>query len=303
MNYYNDSFDKKRFDYLLVYNVKKLINLSDDKVKESISRIENGMEVISLLLEYLEEGSYKGYRSPQQHLEVMFDRAKGNLIPERDLEWLKLQRATSFIFDFLHLSYRQCSGNQPSLFDVVLPARFFERKGERMTYEASIKLIDLLCQETNRHHIESFLTEKKEQWLRVYNKFNNPFWFPDSKCIQSYYDDYRWVFNYFEKHNMTKGNVEKFNDSPPNLVLFSMFDKWAVEQTEPVIELFILKMKKAWGQKKFRDSVKEKKVLNTYINKESKKQLDFLAKKNDRKINEEIEAIIHDAYMRMKFKY
>lgn len=57
------------------------------------------------------------------------------------------------------------------------------------------------------------------------------------------------------------------------------------------------------GAKKFRDGVKDKKVLNTYIGKESKKQLDYLVRKNKRKINEELEVLIHDAYMKAIIKY
>lgn len=87
-----------------------------------------------------------------------------------------------------------------------------------------------------------------------------------------------------------------------NLKVHSIFDQWVENKSDAEGELFIIKTKKAWSQKKFRDGVANKKVLNTYISKGSKRQLDYLASKNGMKINELIEMLINDAYAKAKRK-
>lgn len=87
-----------------------------------------------------------------------------------------------------------------------------------------------------------------------------------------------------------------------SLKIHSIFDQWVDNKSDAEAELFIIKTKKAWSQKKFRDSVASKKVLNTYISKDSKRQLDYLIGKNEMKINELIEMLINEAYAKAKLK-
>ncbi len=57
----------------------------------------------------------------------------------------------------------------------------------------------------------------------------------------------------------------------------------------------IQRMKKTYNQNLFRENIADKKVINTYVQKDIKEKLDMLAKKNGRKINEELEVIIMNA--------
>lgn len=69
-----------------------------------------------------------------------------------------------------------------------------------------------------------------------------------------------------------------------------------------VAELALMSATKAWNQKKYRDSVKDKKALNTYISTTAKDKLDELASANNVKINEMLEKLINDEYSLMVIK-
>ncbi|MGI3399783.1 hypothetical protein ACRU3A_20975, partial [Providencia stuartii] len=58
------------------------------------------------------------------------------------------------------------------------------------------------------------------------------------------------------------------------------------------VKLFLSQTRKAWSQKKYRDGVKDKAVLNTYISKSSMVKLKKIAKNHNKNINEIIEAMI-----------
>ncbi|EJH1304343.1 hypothetical protein G3V92_24835, partial [Escherichia coli] len=58
---------------------------------------------------------------------------------------------------------------------------------------------------------------------------------------------------------------------------------------------------KTYNQNVFRENIADKKVINTYVQKDIKEKLDMLAKKNGRKINEELEAIIMNAWHDVRY--
>ncbi|WP_274020759.1 hypothetical protein [Vibrio parahaemolyticus] len=67
-------------------------------------------------------------------------------------------------------------------------------------------------------------------------------------------------------------------------------------------ELIIRKMKSAWSQKKFRDKNSDYKPYSISMNKETKKQLTWLVKQEEKNIQQVIQKIINDAYTRKKNK-
>lgn len=77
-------------------------------------------------------------------------------------------------------------------------------------------------------------------------------------------------------------------------IIVSCFDYWAVISTVERVKLFLFQTKKAWSQKKYRDGVKDKAVLNTYISKSSMLKLKEIAKNHNKNINEIIEAMIEE---------
>ncbi len=57
-----------------------------------------------------------------------------------------------------------------------------------------------------------------------------------------------------------------------------------------------MNMKKACDQKKYREKLKDKKPLNTFINEDSKQRLDWLAKQRGQNINKTLEWLIDKEY-------
>ncbi|MDE5308803.1 hypothetical protein PY546_23770 [Providencia stuartii] len=75
-------------------------------------------------------------------------------------------------------------------------------------------------------------------------------------------------------------------------LIISCFDCWAIISSVEAVKLFLSQTRKAWSQKKYRDGVKDKAVLNTYISKSSMLKLKKIAKNHNKNINEIIEAMI-----------
>ncbi|EHK2889820.1 hypothetical protein MW364_003835 [Vibrio parahaemolyticus] len=61
-------------------------------------------------------------------------------------------------------------------------------------------------------------------------------------------------------------------------------------------------MKSAWSQKKFRDKNSDYKPYSISMNKETKKQLTWLVKQEEKNIQQVIQKIINEAYTRKKNK-
>ncbi|MBI0006346.1 hypothetical protein H3S74_08895 [Gilliamella sp. W8126] len=69
------------------------------------------------------------------------------------------------------------------------------------------------------------------------------------------------------------------------------FDDW--DNSKEAKELSQIKIKKAWDQKKYRDKVKGKKVLNIYLDSKVKDELKKLAKEQNKTITSVIENLIN----------
>ncbi|WP_232823761.1 hypothetical protein [Salinicola sp. CPA57] len=84
------------------------------------------------------------------------------------------------------------------------------------------------------------------------------------------------------------GNKQKYR----SIVAFLTF--WDVDSDAK--EYFILKFKKAWDQKVYREKQKGRSPLNTYIAADVKKMLNRLASENDEKLYKTLERAIKKAY-------
>ncbi|EIT0365503.1 hypothetical protein L1H67_003918, partial [Salmonella enterica] len=252
---------------------------------------------------YMNKKEMLKYRSAEDFFEKSRREVEGKLIPFSELEWIDCERSLSFVANYIHAEYKlYANNNTPSLLDITLPEWSLDSGKGGVNYDGLILLIDHQCRVSSFNHIRSNLERLRNSWLRIQKKFGNPFWFSsaryDAKCLA----DYQWVMSYFDKNKMINGNVDFWFEKNLNLKVHSIFDQWVENKSDAEGELFIIKTKKAWGQKKFRDSVANKKVLNTYISKDSKRQLDYLASQNEMKINELIEMLINDAYAKAKLK-
>ncbi|HCT7900808.1 TPA: hypothetical protein OT849_004913 [Enterobacter cloacae] len=274
-----------------------------DESRELVERVDNATLFKESCINYMNKKEMVKYRSAEDFFEKSKREIEGKLIPFSELEWIDCERSLSFVANYIHAEYKlYTNNNAPSLLDINLPEWSLDSDKGGVNYDGLILLIDYQCRVSSFNHIRSNLERLKNSWLRIQKKFGNPFWFSSTRYDAKYLADYQWVMSYLDKNKMINGNVDFWFEKKLNLKVHSIFDQWIENKSDAEGELFILKTKKAWSQKKFRDSVANKKVLNTYISKGSKRQLDYLASQNEMKINELIEMLINDAYAKAKLK-
>ncbi|MEQ0079922.1 hypothetical protein [Klebsiella sp. JN_Kp120] len=274
-----------------------------DESRELVERVDNATLFKESCVNYINKKEMVKYWSAEEFFEKSKREVEGKLIPFSELEWIDCERSLSFVANYIHAEYKlYANNNNPSLLDIDLPEWSLGSDKGGVNYEGLILLIDYQCRVSSFNHIRSNLERLKRSWLRIQKKFSNPFWFSSTRHDAKYLADYQWVMSYFDKNKMINGNVDFWFVKSMNLKIHSIFDQWVENKSDPEVELFIIKIKKAWSQKKFRDGVANKKVLNTYISKGSKRQLDYLTSKNEMKINELIEMLINDAYAKAKLK-
>ncbi|MFZ5261799.1 hypothetical protein ACOY7H_02215 [Enterobacter roggenkampii] len=274
-----------------------------DESRELVERVDNATLFKESCVNYINKKEMVKYWSAEEFFEKSKREVEGKLIPFSELEWIDCERSLSFVANYIHAEYKlYANNNNPSLLDIDLPEWSLGSDKGGVNYEGLILFIDYQCRVSSFNHIRSNLERLKRSWLRIQKKFSNPFWFSSTRHDAKYLADYQWVMSYFDKNKMINGNVDFWFVKSMNLKIHSIFDQWVENKSDPEVELFIIKIKKAWSQKKFRDGVANKKVLNTYISKGSKRQLDYLTSKNEMKINELIEMLINDAYAKAKLK-
>ncbi len=135
-----------------------------------------------------------------------------------------------------------------------------------------------------------FILNCKEQWGRIQALDGQTKWINSSDLIQN-----KWAWNY-----LTKAEKAVLIQPPVTLqevhcAVIASIDALLYEHSANR-ELFLLKMKKTWSQKKFRDSGKAKKPYHLPLTEATKKKLDELAKLNDCKTTAMLEQLIKEAY-------
>lgn len=293
----------KRVNLWLIWDVFRSQLMHADESRELKERIESATLFKESCIKYMNKKEIIKFMEAEDFFERSKREVEERLISFNELEWIDCERSLSFVANYIHAEYKlYANDNKPSLLDIVLPDWSLSSDKGGISYEGLILLIDYQCRASSINHIRSNLERMKKSWHRIQKKFANPFWFSSIRHDAKYLVDYQWMMSYFDKNNMVNGNVDFWFEKNMSLKIHSIFDQWVDNKSDAEAELFIIKTKKAWSQKKFRDSVASKKVLNTYISKDSKRQLDYLIGKNEMKINELIEMLINEAYAKAKLK-
>lgn len=141
---------------------------------------------------------------------------------------------------------------------------------------------------------EEKLDAIKSLWKGFEYTFKNPFKWLDK-------DDYEqcvWAWNYTREH---MGMSDKFiPDNTHEFYCYVLLFFYFTNHIPMVKKAFLTNIRKSNSQLKYRKSIKDKVVLNTYIDTNSKKILDEIAKNNKLSIRETIEKLISDENIRMK---
>ncbi|MEY0836170.1 hypothetical protein AB7238_08035 [Providencia alcalifaciens] len=209
-----------------------------------------------------------------------------------ELKWIKKGRISWMVTNFLFLHYRhirKVNNYRPmnSLNENYSPVDCFYHEGEEIKYDEIVLLIDILTVFSGKEKIWNILCEIKKKAQELLRRYQEPFKFINGS------NELIWLLNRFDKKEIHfEGDVNQLCKNSDKKIAISRFDCWSLLTPEPEVKLFLLETKKAIYQKRFRDKTKDKEVLNTYISKQAKRRLKYLAKKHKVNINEVLEIFI-----------
>ncbi|GLX65312.1 hypothetical protein KMU_33540 [Proteus vulgaris] len=254
---------------------------------------KNDSEIIFLMKEFLEKSGVNS--------EGFFD--KVNLLLLRNLvngeKFFKDKRFSFLVINYLMKIYNYNLKNgafPPSIITTenFSPIDIYSLNGEDMPFHCMMALLDFITIFIDYKKTITDIEKMKETYLSYYQEYQNPFSFlPKNR------DALDWIVS-----RMKDSKINIWSENDVNVLIrndgwkcvLSCFDVFLFlrisESKISDVKLFLLRTRKAWSQKKFRDGVKGKEVLNTYISKESKLKLKKIAKHHNKNINEIIEAMI-----------
>ncbi|GAB8838429.1 hypothetical protein OkiPb00504_11670 [Escherichia coli] len=137
------------------------------------------------------------------------------------------------------------------------------------------------------------LSSLKNIWIQRNRELPEPFKWIDLKNLKQC----EWAFKYVMEHikpDYIPSFMTEISQEQVITFLTAVLYSWPAHPDTR--RLMIQRMKKTYNQNVFRENITGKKVINTYVQKDIKEKLDMLAKKNGRKINEELEVIIMNAW-------
>ncbi|QIF95075.1 hypothetical protein [Proteus vulgaris] len=218
---------------------------------------------------------------------------KENLIEIGKIKSLKSERILLIVMNYLMIFYNKKlkeneSNHQIMTMSSYSPFDLDEMIGSDSLLKYVICFIDYICIMVSKSNFEFLFLDFLNKSMSYVDKYKDVFSF-----INKTDDSLNWLIK-----RMVKEDVEVSRDIALLIrnekwkVINSCFDYWAITSNPKHVDYFLSRTRKAWSQKKFRDGVKGKEVLNTYISKESKLKLKKIAKLHNKNINEIIEAMI-----------
>ncbi len=242
-----------------------------------------------------------GDQETQNHVENMVNEANGKLLPKEDLEWFsyKDERLCFWMWSILRLLV--VNPNSELLHGLAFNAEqaAYQRPYEKQTlnlrpltrrerYNLIINFFDTCLAPIDRQR--ALLNELREKWDEVYSieKFLKP---------NSSEEDYGlWLWKYVttnEEFSIPHWFIpvpKKPKDMYDSAI--AAFDAWQAEAYEK--KFFIVRMKKAWSQKKHRMAIakKNKKSYNFTLTTTTKSLLDEMANTTGYSRNEVLERLI-----------
>lgn len=209
----------------------------------------------------------------------------------KELAWFKKDRLRWMVANLVLSIYRNYRFDKSikSLINNlnISPVDFFYHSGESIKYVELILFIDIMVVLHGKNIIEEELSSKRERMEFLEKKYPSPFNFIRDG------NEFDWLALRLVKESIAnKTDVNYLCGIINKETIVSNFDFWALYKSESEIKLFLLETKKALSQRRFRNKVKDKEVLNTYISKAAKTRLKYLAKKHKMNINDVLESLI-----------
>lgn len=225
--------------------------------------------------------------------------------------WLKDERCYCFIFYIISelLTKRQIEG-------IINPREDYDWNRYDIKYDrvdVYYRILNFeLTPSTKKEYIElirlfiSKVAKKREGKIKLINELKKEWLFIENNDYLSWLDEkdkeqIEWAKNYLQKYDNRFSIFDAYRFSSPLVQLKSFFDTWsrAIDEKK---ELLVIRMKKAWAQEKYREKVKDKKVINAYIPIDTKEKLDMMTKRDNKKMNEFLIYLIEKEYVGRGYK-
>lgn len=220
-----------------------------------------------------------------------------SIVPEEEFEWIKDYSSAYFAWNVLstmgpqEINALEVDFNRelkPLIKQNLIPV-IPENKKEAL----SAIYICFDSWEVDLFFKSKTISSLKRIWLKFNRELPEPFKWIDLKN----HKQCAWAFKYVMEHikpDYMPSFMTEINQKQLTAFLTAVLYSWNAHPDTR--RLMIQRMKKTYNQNVFRENIADKKVINTYVQKDVKEKLDMLAKKNGRKINEELEVIIMNAW-------
>lgn len=177
---------------------------------------------------------------------------------------------------------------------------------DRITIEAIQKIPNLHYSGDKLEKLD-FIFFLMLKWNEIKNKEVLK-WLPDDdNVIQWAWDrltEEQLVQKKTKKSDIYEPRVTKWfipaNKSERKIALIGAIDLW--DDAPDTKKLFLINLNKSWTQRRLRKNREDKKVLNTYLNHETKLKLDNISKMNKMTISDTLEFIINNYHDSLMFK-
>ncbi|EAW1945266.1 hypothetical protein EIT76_12045 [Salmonella enterica subsp. enterica] len=227
------------------------------------------------------------------------------LINESLLSWCKGQREMMLVLHAVMQRYKLMYPT-PTVSSFCFSTDIFDCEKGCVDKTAFLLALDEMSFYIDRECIQSEIMEAKRSWELIQDMAENPLPFPEKSYAAKYKDDYFWAIKYIDKvyGEDIVLHIDKINNAciSDQLRVYHKYDIYfsTRKMNESELKLFVMRMKKTRSQNKYRESVKDKKVLNTYISSGAKARLTAMAKYHGMNINEELEQLINHAYTKYR---
>lgn len=287
-----DNYIEIRNLYVSEYILYKLNNSYNIGMHSLKIRIVNKEELFDLIIKYTKENS-------PNHIDIISNIENTDyFIDINRLLFLKEERMSVLFFNLLELTYRDIIKEgriPPSIMKIysLTPIDLDRIKNKNMPFYYTIAFIDFINVMKSNDGILQIIDTTRLNAIELFKKHTDPFSFLPKNDIAA-----EWIMKRMINESIwNNDDINILINNNKWKCINSCFDYWMfmcnIKYKSSDIELFLLKTRKAWSQKKFRDSVKNKSVLNTYISTESMLKLKKIANHHNKNINVIIEAMIN----------
>ncbi|MGG5965092.1 hypothetical protein ACQSED_26410 [Salmonella enterica] len=281
--------------FYIEYMKRKIEGYSDRTPLILIPDYKN-QDIIDMILREL-NNEFKSTQEYNQFVRGMKNELYSSIVPEKEFEWIKDYASAYFAWNVLStmgpyeagaFEVNFSSELKPLIKNDLIPV-IPERREDALS--AIYSCFDNW--DTGLLIKSNTLCSLKKHWFRLNRELPEPFRWIDVKN----HKQCAWAFKYVMEHikpDYMPSFMTEIRQQQVVTFLTAVLYSWPAHPDTR--RLMIQRMKKTYNQNIFRENIADKKVINTYVQKNIKEKLDMLAKNNGRKINEELEVIIMNAW-------